>query len=118
MHLPKGLSYKIKGPCICVSSSVTKTISQVLPQSICDILIPVALKRKLSYHSDYIFEHINPTKLIDIFKLLKFTFKNKLFEDTVFSQKLFEYDIKEFSEQCKGSNKDIDKDYGTHTVLL
>ena len=109
VHLPKGLSLKIKGPSICVSSSVTKTISQVLPQSISDILVPVSLKRKLSYQSDYIFEHINPSRLIHMFKLLKFTFKNEHFADSVFSHKLFEYDVKEFTEQCKGSQKDMDK---------
>ena len=32
VHLPRGQSYKIKGPSILVASSVTKTISQLLPQ--------------------------------------------------------------------------------------
>jgi hypothetical protein len=76
VHLPRGHSYKIKGPSILVTSSVTKTISKLLPQSISDILIPVALKRKLIYQSDYIFEHINSGHVIDLFKLLKFTFQN------------------------------------------
>ena len=44
-----------------------------------------------------------------MFKLLKFTFKNEHFSDSVFSHKLFEYDVKEFTEQCKGSQKDMDK---------
>ena len=37
------------GPSILVPSSVSKTISCLLPQSISDVLIPVALKRKLVY---------------------------------------------------------------------
>ena len=103
------MSWKLKGQCILVMSSVTKTISQVLPQSISDILVPVALKRKISYRSDYIFEHINTSHVIDLFKLLKFTFKNVHYGDTVFSHKLLEYDVKEFTKQCQESIKDAER---------
>ena len=107
IHLPRGYSYKIKGPSILVPSSVTKTISQLLPQPISDVLIPVALKRRLRYESEYIFEHVNTGHVIDMFKLLKFTFKNFHFKIILLSQKLLENDIKDFIENCKTSSKNV-----------
>ena len=107
IHLPRGYSYKIKGPSILVPSSVTKTISQLLPQPISDVLIPVALKRRLRYESEYIFEHVNTGHVIDMFKLLKFTFKNFHFKNMAFSQKLLENDIKDFVQNCKTSSKNV-----------
>jgi hypothetical protein len=109
VHLPRGHSYKIKGPSILVTSSVTKTISQLLPQPISDILIPVALKRKLIYQSDYIFEHINTGHVIGLFKLLKFTFQNMHFRDVVFSKKMLDYDVKQFIEHCKESSANLNE---------
>ena len=110
VHLPRGHSYKIKGPSILVNSSVTKTITQLLPQSISDILISVALKRKLSYQSDYIYEHINSANVIKLFKLLKFTFQNIHYKDVVFSKKMLDYDVKSFVQECKESLNNINHD--------
>ena len=111
IHLPRGYSYKIKGPSILVPSSVSKTISQLLPQPISDILIPVALKRKLVYQSDYIFEHINTGNVLDMFKLLKFTFQNMHFQNVHFSQELLEEDIKEFVKHCKKNAEDVTENH-------
>ena len=114
VHLPRGYSFKIKGPSILVTSSVNKTISKLLPQPISDILIPVALKRKLIYQSDYIYEHISSSKVITLFKLLKFKFKNIHYNDILFSKKMMEYDVKQFMEECKESCADLDKETETN----
>ena len=116
IHLPRGYSYKIKGPSILVPSSVTKTISQLLPQPISDVLIPVALKRRLKYESEYIFEHINTEHVINMFKSLKFTFKNSHYKDIVFSQNLLKNDIQDFVENCKTSSRNVLKTDDTRNL--
>ena len=110
IHLKRGYSYKIKGPCINVPSTVQKTVNKLLPQNMNDMLLSVALKRKLSYVSDYIFQEIQTNKVIEAFKRLKYIFKNPHYKDVVFSKKMLDNDIDTFVSSCKEKVKNIEQD--------
>ncbi len=58
LALPRGGQNGVHGPVTCVPSNVTEVVN-VLPRSENDLLIPVKLKRKLTYkgHYDYKFVH-------------------------------------------------------------
>ena len=109
IHLPRGYSYKIKGPCINVPSTVQRTINKLLPQDLNEMLVPVALKRKLAYVSDYNFQEIKTDKVIDIFKTLKYRFKNPHFKNVVFSQQMLDKDVDQFVESCKDKVKHLEQ---------
>ena len=73
------------------------------------MLAPVALKRKLAYVSDYIFQEIQTDKVIDIFKTLKYRFKNPHFKNVVFSQQMLDKDVDQFVESCKDKVQHLEK---------
>ena len=107
--MTRGYSYTIKGPCINVPSSVQNTIAKILPQDLNVLLTPIALKRKLSYISDYIFQEIQIPRLLGIFKKLKFTFKNPHYKEVVFSKQLMERETDEFVNNCKAQVENMEK---------
>ncbi len=63
LALPRGGQNGVHGPVTCVPSNVTEVVN-VLPRSENDLLIPVKLKRKLTYkgHYDYKFVHTEKIK--------------------------------------------------------
>ena len=77
-YIPGYGQYKVKGPMITVEADVTETLNEkVLPRQ--QELIPVALKRKLSYKGTVMEEMVSKNKVQEYFNYFK-TF-NPLFVD-------------------------------------
>ena len=69
-HIPGYGQYKVKGPMITVEADVTKTINEkILPRH--QELIPVALKRKLTYKGTVMEEIVSKTKVQAYFDYFK-----------------------------------------------
>merc|ERR1711881_413945 len=77
-HIPGYGQYKVKGPMITVEADVTKTLNEkILPRQ--QELIPVALKRKLTYKGTVMEEMVSKNKVQAYFDYLKTS--NPLFVD-------------------------------------
>ena len=69
--LPSGKQRSIHGPAVNVPSKVD-TICNVLQRLPCQTeLVPIKLKRKLSYLGHYMYDYITPQKLINALQFLK-----------------------------------------------
>ena len=69
--LPSGKQRCIHGPAVNVPSNVDR-VCTMLPRlpSECE-LVPLKLKRKLSYKGHYLYDYVSPQKLINALKWLK-----------------------------------------------
>merc|ERR1711873_44194 len=77
-HIPGYGQYKVKGPMITVEADVTKTLNEkILPRQ--QELIPVALKRKLTYKGTVMEEMVSKNKVQAYFDYFKTS--NPLFVD-------------------------------------
>merc|ERR1712240_950272 len=77
-YIPGYGQYKVKGPMITVEADVTETLNEkVLPRQ--QELIPVALKRKLSYKGTFMEEIVSKSKVQEYFNYFKEF--NDLFKD-------------------------------------
>ena len=69
--LPSGKQRSIHGPAVNVPSKVD-TLCNVLPRLPCQTeLVPIKLKRKLSYPGHYMYDYITPQKPINALQFLK-----------------------------------------------
>ena len=70
LALPRGGHRGVKGPVVNVPSDINK-ITSSLPRTVNEAqLVPVKLKRKLSYKGHYMYKWINPTHVTDALKYL------------------------------------------------
>ena len=77
-YIPGYGQFKVKGPMITVEADVTETLNEkVLPRQ--QELIPVALKRKLSYKGTFMEEIVSKSKVQEYFNYFKEF--NDLFKD-------------------------------------
>ncbi len=82
--LPTGKQKCIHGPAVNVPSKVD-TVCEILPRlpSECE-LVPLKLKRKLSYKGHYLYDYVSPEKLSNALRWLKALYANiKIVDDWV-----------------------------------
>ena len=95
--------YKVKGPMITVEADVTETLNEkVLPRQ--QELIPVALKRKLSYKGTVMEEMVSKSKVESYFNYLKKN--NHLFNDQTLDMERIDNWIEELRSTQEHENHD------------
>ncbi|XP_062389285.1 uncharacterized protein LOC134077598 [Sardina pilchardus] len=83
LALPKGGQNGVHGPVTCVPANIVET-TKVLPRAdVENSLLPVKLKRKLTYKGHYKYEFVNSTNVLNAFKFLKEN--NKYYSDIDFN---------------------------------
>ncbi|KAI4887345.1 hypothetical protein NFI96_002624 [Prochilodus magdalenae] len=71
MSLPKGGQNGVHGPVVCVPSNITD-VTETLPRSEnVDLMIPIKLKRKLTYKGHYEYKFVNSDKIKNALLYLK-----------------------------------------------
>ena len=102
-HIPGYGQYKVKGPMITVEADVTKTINEkILPRH--QELIPVALKRKLTYKGTVMEEIVSKTKVQAYFDYFKK--HNPLFGDESLDMERIDNWIQELKSTQEHQNHD------------
>merc|ERR1712055_778212 len=106
-HIPGYGQYKVKGPMITVEADVTKTLNEkILPRQ--QQLIPVALKRKLSYKGTVMEEMVSKNKVQAYFDYFK-TY-NPLFVDESLDMQRIDNWIEELKSTQEHENDDNNMD--------
>ena len=106
-HIPGYGQYKVKGPMITVEADVTKTLNEkILPRQ--QELIPVALKRKLTYKGTVMEEMVSKNKVQTYFNYFK-TF-NPLFVDESLDMQRIDDWIEELKSTEVNENDDNNMD--------
>merc|ERR1712082_597792 len=106
-YIPGYGQYKVKGPMITVEADVTKTLNEkILPRQ--QELIPVALKRKLTYKRTVMEEMISKNKVQEYFNYFK-TF-NPLFVDESLDMQRIDDWIEELKSTEVNENDDNNTD--------
>merc|ERR1712177_192697 len=106
-HIPGYGQYKVKGPMITVEADVTKTLNEkILPRQ--QELIPVALKRKLTYKGTVMEEMVSKNKVQEYFNYFK-TF-NPLFVDESLDMQRIDDWIEELKSTEVNENDDNNMD--------
>ncbi len=82
LALPRGGQNGVHGPVTCVPSNVTEVVN-VLPRTENDLLIPVKLKRKLTYKGHYDYKYVHTEKIKTALAYLKQN--NQLYTDVEFN---------------------------------
>merc|ERR1711867_206624 len=102
-HIPGYGQYKVKGPMITVEADVTKTLNErILPRQ--QELIPVALKRKLSYIGTVMEEMVSKSKVEAYFNHFKEF--NHLFKDQTLDMERIDNWIEELRSTQEHENHD------------
>jgi len=102
-HIPGYGQYKVKGPMITVEADVTETLNEkVLPRQ--QELIPVALKRKLSYKGTVMEEMVSKSKVQAYFNYFKKF--NHLFGDQILDMERIDNWIEELRSTQEHENHD------------
>ena len=102
-YIPGYGQYKVKGPMITVEADVTKTLNEkVLPRQ--QELIPVALKRKLSYKGTVMEEMISKSKVQAYFNYFKKF--NHLFGDQILDMERIDNWIEELRSTQEHENNE------------
>merc|ERR1712121_263419 len=100
-HIPGYGQYKVKGPMITVEADVTETLNEkVLPRQ--QELIPVALKRKLSYKGTVMEEMVSKSKVQAYFNYFKKF--NHLFRDQILDMERIDNWIEELRSTQEHEN--------------
>ena len=102
-HIPGYGQYKVKGPMITVEADVTNTLNEkILPRQ--QELIPVALKRKLTYKGTVMEEIVSKTKVQAYFDYFKK--HNPLFGDESLDMERIDNWIQELKSTQEHQNHD------------
>merc|ERR1712240_615371 len=102
-YIPGYGQYKVKGPMITVEADVTETLNEkVLPRQ--QELIPVALKRKLSYKGTVLEEMVSKSKVEEYFNYFKQF--NHLFRDQILDMERIDNWIEELRSTQEHENHD------------
>ena len=102
-YIPGYGQYKVKGPMITVEADVTETLNEkVLPRQ--QELIPVALKRKLSYKGTFMEEIVSKSKVQEYFNYFKKF--NHLFKDQTLDMERIDNWIEELRSTQEHENHD------------
>ena len=102
-YIPGYGQYKVKGPMITVEADVTETLNEkVLPRQ--QELIPVALKRKLSYKGTVMEEMVSKSKVEAYFNYFKEN--NHLFKDQTLDMERIDNWIEELRSTQEHENHD------------
>ena len=102
-YIPGYGQYKVKGPMITVEADVTKTLNEkILPRQ--QELIPVALKRKLSYKGTVMEEMVSKNKVQAYFDYFKKY--NPLFGDEILDMERIDNWIEELKSTEEHENDD------------
>lgn len=79
LALPRGKQLAIRGPVVNVPS-VPSTVVDLLPRLPMDTsVLPLKLKRRLSYRGHYMFDNIQPLKVCILCLIFRIKFKNSRF---------------------------------------
>merc|ERR1712180_504706 len=106
-HIPGYGQYKVKGPMITVEADVTKTLNEkILPRQ--QELIPVALKRKLTYKGTVMEEMVSKNKVQAYFDYFKTS--NPLFVDESLDMQRIDDWIEELKSTEGNENDDNNMD--------
>ena len=106
-HIPGYGQYKVKGPMITVEADVTKTLNEkILPRQ--QELIPVALKRKLTYKGTVMEEMVSKNKVQAYFDYFKTS--NPLFVDESLDMQRIDNWIEELKSTEGNENDDNNMD--------
>ena len=109
--LPSGKQRSIDGPAVNVPSKVD-TICNVLPRlPLQTKLVPLKLKRKLTYKGHYMYDYITPQKPLIALSFLKA--KNPLYSDVKVNEEWFEQALTNDEELCKCLVEHTDQDMDT-----
>merc|ERR1712112_748191 len=102
-YIPGYGQYKVKGPMITVEADVTETLNEkILPRQ--QELIPVALKRKLSYKGTVMEEMVSKSKVEAYFNYFKES--NHLFKDQTLDMERIDNWIEELRSTQEHDNHD------------
>merc|ERR1712243_259304 len=102
-YIPGYGQFKVKGPVITVEADVTETLNEkVLPRQ--QELIPVALKRKLSYKGTFMEEIVSKSKVQEYFNYFKEF--NDLFKDQTLEMERIDTWIEELRSTQEHENHD------------
>ncbi len=105
LALPRGGQNGVHGPVTCVPSNVTEVVN-VLPRSENDLLIPVKLKRKLTYKGHYDYKFVHTEKIKTALAYLKQN--NQLYTDVEFNNSWTNNLSKIEEEMNDESNNEVD----------
>ena len=109
--LPSGKQRSIHGPAVNVPSKVD-TICNVQPRLPLQIeLVPMKLKRKLTYKGHYMYDYITPQKPLIALTFLKA--KNPLYSDVEVNEDWFDQALANDEELCKYLVEHTDQDMDT-----
>ncbi|XP_026113641.1 LOW QUALITY PROTEIN: uncharacterized protein LOC113092282 [Carassius auratus] len=108
LALPRGGQNGICGPVVCIPSNVSEVVN-VLPRSENDFMIPIKLKRKLTYKGHYEYKFVNSDKIKTALTYLKEN--NKWYTDVEFN-KTWINPLGKIEEEMtdKTENNDMDLD--------
>uniref|UniRef100_A0A9J7WX60 ATP-dependent DNA helicase n=1 Tax=Cyprinus carpio carpio TaxID=630221 RepID=A0A9J7WX60_CYPCA len=108
LALPRGGQNGICGPVVCIPSNVSEVVN-VLPRSENDFMIPIKLKRKLTYKGHYEYKFVNSDKIKTALTYLKEN--NKWYTDVEFN-KTWINPLSKIEEEMtdKTENNDMDLD--------
>ena len=96
--LPSGKQRSIHGPAVNVPSKVD-TICDMLPRLPSQSeLVPLKLKRKLTYQGHYLYDYVTPQKLLEALRFLKAN--NPLYVDIYINEDWLEKAIANDAELC------------------
>ena len=110
-HVPGYGQFKVKGPMITVEADVQKTMDEkILPRK--QELIPVSLKRKLTYKGSVMEEIVSKSKVKEYFKFFKEN--NPLFVDEKLDEKRIDELIQDLTADPQ--NDDNNQDQGTSSA--